>query len=94
MTQNELDRAVARATGESRDTIRDFGFSLASQEPEPASEPVLAVDCPGCGAPLSVVRSRPFGQFVECPGCDALFPFSDHEIYVTDIPEPELAACA
>ena len=27
MTQKDLDRAIARATGESLDTIRRFGFS-------------------------------------------------------------------
>jgi hypothetical protein len=29
MTQSQLDRAVASATGESRRTIRQLGFSLA-----------------------------------------------------------------
>jgi len=94
MTQNELDRAVARATGESRGTIRDFGFILAPAEPEPVAQPMLAVDCPGCGAPLALDRSQPSLQLVECSRCDALFPYSDAEIYVTEAPEPELAACA
>jgi hypothetical protein len=94
MNQNELDRAVARATGESRGTIRDFGFILARQEPEPATEPVLAVDCPGCGGQLALDSSKPLGRLVECSRCDALFPYFDREIYVTDVPERELAACA
>jgi predicted Zn finger-like uncharacterized protein len=94
MTQNELNRAVARVTGESRGTIRDLGFILARQEPEPATEPMLAVDCPGCGAQLAINPSKPLGRLVECSRCDALFPYSDREIYVTYIREPELAARA
>ena len=40
MTQNQLDRAVARATGESAATIRCLGFSIADpaavdHDPEP-----------------------------------------------------------
>jgi hypothetical protein len=40
MTQRELERELSRVTGESRDTIRNMGFSLV--EP-PALEP-LTVD--------------------------------------------------
>jgi hypothetical protein len=41
MTQSQLDRAVATATGESRRTIGQLGFSLAAPleprfDPEPA----------------------------------------------------------
>ena len=36
MTQRDLDREVARATGESLNTIRNFGFSLVEpDDPEP-----------------------------------------------------------
>ncbi len=40
MTQNQLNRAVAHATGETIDTIRQMGFSVADPEhvrfdPEP-----------------------------------------------------------
>lgn len=40
MTQNELNRAVAEATGETTTTIRDLGFSIADpaqvcHDPEP-----------------------------------------------------------
>jgi hypothetical protein len=94
MTQNELNRAVARATGESRGTIRDLGFTLVTQETEPVTEPTLAVDCPGCGARLEVNSSDPSRGHVECPRCDAVYPYSDEEIYVSDSPEPLLAACA
>jgi hypothetical protein len=94
MTQNELNRAVARATGESRGTIREFGFSLASQEPPPPTVPTLAVDCPGCGAPLEIDSTEPARGLIECSRCDAFYPYADHEIYVTDSPQTVLAACA
>ena len=36
MTQRDLDRQVARATGETMSTIRNLGFSLVeAPEPEP-----------------------------------------------------------
>jgi hypothetical protein len=93
MTQNELNRAVARATGESRGTIRDLGFTLMAQEAEPATEPTLAIDCPGCGAPLEAHFSDPNRGHVECPRCDAFYPYSEKEIYVSDTEEALLAAC-
>ena len=37
MTQAELERAICRATGESRDVIRRLGFSL--QVPTPPRNP-------------------------------------------------------
>ena len=92
MTQNELNRAVARATGESHGTIRNFGFILERQEPEPQSEPTLAVDCRGCGARLEVDPSEP--GLVECSRCDAVYPYSEQEIYVSDTSESLLAASA
>ena len=44
MTQAQLDRAVARATGESLNTVRSFGFGIADPEavfhdPEPSRRP-------------------------------------------------------
>ena len=50
MNQSELERAVARATGESRRFVKQFGFSLVDDEPRPGDELTLAIDCPGCGA--------------------------------------------
>ena len=46
MTQARLNRAVARATGESLDTIRRHGFSIADPaavtfDPEPYSRPAV-----------------------------------------------------
>jgi hypothetical protein len=46
MTQAQLDRSIAAATGESRRTIRDLGFSLANPptvafDPEPSDDGYL-----------------------------------------------------
>jgi hypothetical protein len=49
MNQSQLDRAVARATGESRETINQMGFSIADPEsvhydPEPSRRSPQIVD--------------------------------------------------
>ena len=49
MTQNDLNRAVAEATGETVTTIRDLGFSIADpvevcHDPEPSALDVNVVD--------------------------------------------------
>ena len=49
MNQSQLDRAVARATGETRDTISRLGFSIADplvvqHDPEPCLRAPLVVD--------------------------------------------------
>jgi hypothetical protein len=49
MNQSQLDRAVARATGETRDTISRLGFSIADplvvhHDPEACQRAPLVVD--------------------------------------------------
>ena len=45
MTQRDLDREVARATGESLNTIRNFGFSLVEpDDPGPLTVDWEAID--------------------------------------------------
>ena len=49
MTQAELNRAVATATGETVTTIRDFGFGIADpdvvhHDPEPVDLDVQTID--------------------------------------------------
>jgi hypothetical protein len=94
MNQSEVERAVARATGESRRLIRRYGFSLAPEEAEPGTNPMLALDCPGCGAALNVNDIAHLPSELECARCDAVYPFSIDELYVVDSLQPALAACA
>jgi hypothetical protein len=93
MTRSQVELAVARATGETRDTVRRYGFSLLPEAEEPLPDPHLAVDCPGCGASLNLPHGQALAAaFVECPRCDAVYPFGNNEIYVTDDKELSVAA--
>jgi hypothetical protein len=85
MNQSEVERAVARATGESRRFIKRFGFSLIPDEPEQCGDPALAIDCPGCGAVLNPDDAA-IRRELECPRCDALYPVGAEEVYVFDSP--------
>ena len=95
MTQGELTRAVAAATGESCRTIRSLGFSLAESDPdEPAAGPAgLYLDCPGCGRAVRLTRCG-YDQLppaAECPGCDAIYPYALEEVYDSGLaPAPAL----
>jgi uncharacterized C2H2 Zn-finger protein len=92
MTQSELERAVCRATGESRQTIRRYGFGLVEVQVESLADPSLVLDCPGCGAPLGAVNPSTT-HFIECPRCDAVYPFGVDEIYVDERSIAALSAC-
>jgi hypothetical protein len=84
MNQSEVERAVARATGESRRFIKRFGFSLIPDESNQSGNPALAIDCPGCSAVLNPdVTNR---CELECPQCDAVYPVEAEELYVLDSP--------
>jgi hypothetical protein len=91
MTNSEIERAVARATGESRSVISRYGFSRVPDECEPQTDVSLAVDCPGCGVRLDV--AWPLTEF-ECGRCDAVYPFAVDELYVANCSPLPLAACA
>ena len=56
MTQLQLNRAVAGATGESLRTVRGRGFGLLVEDPGTprADELALVVDCPFCRHPVAL----------------------------------------
>ncbi len=91
MNQSELERAVARATGESRGFVKQFGFIVVDDEPKPDDDPILAIDCPGCGA---VCDGSDLATGLECPRCDAVYPVSVDELYVVENSPQPLVACA
>jgi hypothetical protein len=95
MTQSEIERAVCRATGETRRTIRSYGFNLQSEESESFEDLSLVLDCPGCGAPLDAANAStgPL-KFIECSRCDAVYPFTVDEIYVGEAGRAPLPVCA
>jgi hypothetical protein len=94
MTQSEVERAVARATGESQRFIKHFGFSLIADEPESCTDLALAIDCPGCGAALNPDAALDRLGEVECAYCDAVYPMAGEEVYVANRPCTAPAACA
>ena len=44
MTQTELDRAVSRITGESRQTVRCHGFSLLTDLPQESDDGLFPLE--------------------------------------------------
>jgi hypothetical protein len=84
MTQQMLDRLVARSTGESPRTIRRLGFQLQGH-PGEGLEPEdlrLAVDCPFCDrpAPIDLPVDVP-GALAECDRCDIYFDYRPGDVY-------------
>jgi hypothetical protein len=85
MTQAQLDRSVARSTGESLRTVRSLGFHLQAGRPldlEP-EDLHLAIDCPRCGGPcpLPCDREDPVAMG-ECVPCDFLFDYRPSDVRV------------
>ena len=93
MNQSDVERAVARATGESRRFVKLFGFSLLAEESERCSDPVLTIDCPGCGTALNPDDVVNLLSELECPRCDAVYPLSTDEIYVVDTARSAEPSC-
>ena len=85
MTQRQLDRAVAAATGESVATIHRLGFVAGADRPadlEP-DDLTLAVDCPFCRRPVPYPGLARDGSaaLAECDRCDVYFDFDPGEVY-------------
>lgn len=94
MTQLQLDRAVARRTGESLDTVRVLGFNLIPEPDDGDADFVqndgYCLECPGCGAavPLTNGPLETLPEFAECADCDTVYSYAPHEVY-----DSTLAAC-
>ena len=60
MTQSDIDRAVARATGETVGRVQHMGFTLVVIPPPPLPRRCIAgSNCPSAKAPPSDGRSPP-----------------------------------
>jgi hypothetical protein len=91
VTQAQLDRHVARRTGESVGTVARLGFSaLPDDRPaDPHPEALfLVIDCPHCRRPASFPGQLADGScpLAECAACDALFAFDLLDVYVAASP--------
>lgn len=95
MNRSTLERAVARATGESRRTIRRFGFSLVPDEPPTTAATHLGLDCPGCGAGIALLNTEfELPEYAECARCDAAYPYKPDELYLQERSDAAIGACA
>ena len=98
MTQRQLDRAVAAATGESLATIHRLGFLAQAGTPayQDPADLRLAVDCPFCGktVPYPGLAGDGSAVLAECDACDVDFDFDPGEVYATGAPEVGAAAGA
>jgi hypothetical protein len=76
VNRRQLDRAVARATGESLRTVRALGFFVLPDGP-PATAPddlALGAECPRCGRAVphpGWAGGAP--ALAECADCDLYF---------------------
>jgi hypothetical protein len=76
VNRHQLDRAVARATGESLRTVRALGFSLLPERPTGTAPDERAFDaeCPRCGRAVphpGWAGGAP--ALAECAECDLYF---------------------
>ena len=89
MTQLQLDRAVAAATGESVRAIHCYRFSIAANDLEP-EDLRLVVACPFCGRPAAYPGRTRDGALAlaECDRCDVYFDFDANEVHVARTLDP------
>ena len=83
MTQAQLDRAVASATGETIRNVRSRGFGILEHWPE-SSDPedlCLVLDCPFCGGVIPYSGLPEDDALATCPACDVEFEYAPHEVY-------------
>jgi hypothetical protein len=85
VNHHRLDRAVARATGESLRTVRARGFgALEEHDAGPAWDGLtLVTDCPSCRRPVPYPGRAAGGSpaLAECPVCDLYFEPRPDAVY-------------
>jgi hypothetical protein len=93
VTQAQLERAVAVATGETIRDVRSRGFSILERRPESPDldDLSLVIDCPFCGAvvPYPGLPDGDAPALAACPTCDVEFEYAPYEVYTADV----AAAC-
>ncbi len=86
MTQLQIDHAVASATGESLDLVRQRGFGLVSPgQHDLAPEGFdLAVACPFCRRAVAYPGRTRDGALplAECLACDVYFAIAPEQVFL------------
>lgn len=86
MTQRQLENAVADATGESLDMVRNRGFGLMIPD-RPGAVPedlVLTVVCPLCQCSVAYHGGPRDGSslLAECLPCDLYFAIQPDDVHI------------
>ncbi len=85
MTQMQLDRQIARITGDPLSTVNTLGFSVIAEQPDDLEpeDVELVLDCPFCRRPVSYPGPAGDGTeaLAECDRCDVYFAFDPSEVY-------------
>jgi hypothetical protein len=84
VNRRQLDRAVARATGESLRTVRERGFGVFEIRPAAGPERLtLVADCPHCRRPVPYPGRAADGSpaLAECTDCDLYFEPRPETVY-------------
>ncbi len=85
MTQMQLDRQIARITGDPLSTVDTLGFSVIAEGPDDLEpeDVELVLDCPFCRRPVSYPGLAGDGSeaLAECDRCDVYFAFDLAEVY-------------
>jgi hypothetical protein len=84
VTQAQLNRAVAVATGETIRDVRNLGFSILERRPE-SPDPddlCLVLDCPFCGGVIPYPGLPGDDRLATCSSCDVEFAYALHEVYL------------
>lgn len=89
MTQCQLVRSVARATGENAARIARAGFHVVSARPEPEDPDdwILCVDCDFCGAQVLLCSGGPenLPEIAECQCCEVVFSYANDDVYAARV---------
>lgn len=90
MSRILLLSAIAIATGETLRTVERIGFRhtfRARREQRIKDDPVAVIDCPCCGGTVVLAwkRTVELPEFADCRRCETVFPFTDSEVYETDL---------
>jgi hypothetical protein len=85
MTQQQLNRAVSKSTGETLATITARGFDIMPSRDDLHDDGprYLWMDCPFCGHAVLLSTGGPddLPEFAECSQCDTAYDYRGTEVF-------------